>query len=55
MTVKIGDILVGIDIGTAKTCAVIGEVTPQGLDIIGLGSKPSSGMQKGAVTNIDGE
>ena len=54
MTVKIGDILVGIDIGTAKTCAVIGEVTPQGLDIIGLGSKPSSWMQKGAVTNIDG-
>ncbi len=53
MTVKIGDILAGVDIGSSKTCAVIGEVTPEGLNIIGAGSSPSKGIQKGAVTNID--
>ncbi len=53
MTVKLGDILVGLDIGTSKTCAIIGEVTPEGLNVIGAGSSPSKGIQKGAVTNID--
>lgn len=53
MSVKIGDILVGVDVGTSKTCALIGEVTQDGLDIIGVGSCASHGMQKGAVTNID--
>ena len=53
MTVKIGDILAGLDIGTSKTCAVIGELKPEGLDIIGVGSAPSKGIQKGAVTNIE--
>ena len=53
MTVKIGDILAGVDIGSSKTCAVIGEVTSEGLNIIGAGSSPSKGIQKGAVTNFD--
>ena len=53
MTVKTGDILAGLDIGTSKTSAIIGEVTDQGLSIIGAGSAPSKGIQKGAVTNID--
>ena len=53
MTVKIGDILVGVDIGTNKTCAVIGEVTEEGLNIIGAGDTASKGIQKGIVTNIE--
>ncbi len=53
MTVKIGDILVGLDVGTNKTCAIIGEVTEDGLNIIGAGDTASKGIQKGIVTNIE--
>ena len=53
MTIKPGAILAGLDIGTSKTCAIIGEVTEQGLNIIGAGSAPSKGIQKGAITNIE--
>jgi cell division protein FtsA len=47
------NILVGLDIGTTKTCAVVAEVTDTGLDIIGMGSYPSEGLRKGVVVNID--
>ncbi len=47
------DIVVGLDIGTTKTCAVVGEVTPAGIDIIGIGSHPSRGLKKGVVVNIE--
>ena len=54
MTFKQGEILAGLDIGTSKTCAIIAEVTSKGrLNIIGAGSAPSKGIQKGTVTNID--
>jgi cell division protein FtsA len=48
-----GDILVGLDIGTTKICAIVGEVTDDGIDIIGIGSHPSKGLRKGVVVNID--
>ncbi len=50
---KSGDILVGLDIGTTKICAIVGEVTDEGIDIIGIGSHPSKGLRKGVVVNID--
>jgi cell division protein FtsA len=50
---KNGDILVGLDIGTTKICAIVGEVTDDGIDIIGIGSHPSKGLRKGVVVNID--
>ncbi len=50
---KTGDILVGLDIGTTKICAIVGEVTDEGIDIIGVGSHPSKGLRKGVVVNID--
>ena len=51
---KSGDILVGLDIGTTKICAIVGEVTDDGtIDIIGIGSHPSKGLRKGVVVNID--
>ena len=50
---KSGDILVGLDIGTTKICAIVGEVTDEGIDVIGIGSHPSKGLRKGVVVNID--
>ena len=47
------EILVGLDIGTTKIACIIGEVTDDGLDIIGIGSHPSTGLRKGVVINID--
>jgi len=48
-----GKIVVGLDIGTTKICAVVGEVRPEGIEIIGMGSHPSEGLRKGVVINID--
>ncbi|RAL23486.1 cell division protein FtsA [Lujinxingia litoralis] len=48
-----GEIIVGLDIGTTKIACIIGEVTAEGIDIIGIGSHPSKGMRKGVVINID--
>ncbi|MBN2516156.1 MAG: cell division protein FtsA [Deltaproteobacteria bacterium] len=50
---KRSNVIVGLDIGTTKTCAIVGEVTDTGIDIIGIGSHPSHGLRKGVVVNID--
>ena len=47
------EFLVGIDIGTTKICAIVGQITETGVDIVGLGTRPSTGLRKGAVINID--
>jgi len=47
------NIVVGLDIGTTKTCVIVGEITNAGIDIIGMGSHLSSGLRKGIVVNID--
>lgn len=47
------NIVVGLDIGTTKVCAIVGEVTHDGIDIIGIGSHPSRGLRKGVVVNIE--
>ena len=47
-------VLVGIDVGTSKVCALIGEVGRDGrLTIMGHGTVPASGLKKGVVINID--
>ncbi len=46
-------IVVGLDIGTTKVCALIGEMTEQGVEIIGVGSHLSQGLRKGVVINIE--
>ncbi|RPI54475.1 MAG: cell division protein FtsA [Deltaproteobacteria bacterium] len=48
-----GNIIVGLDIGTTKICAVVGELNEKGADIIGVGTYPSVGLRKGVVVNID--
>jgi cell division protein FtsA len=47
------DIIVGLDIGTTKICAVVGEMVHDAVEIIGLGSHPSEGLRKGVVINIE--
>jgi cell division protein FtsA len=50
---KKNSIVVGLDIGTSKVCAVIGEMTENGVEIIGVGSHASQGLRKGVVINIE--
>ena len=47
------DIIVGLDIGTTKICAVVGDVHPEAIEIIGIGTHPSEGLRKGVVINIE--
>ena len=55
MTKKaVRDLIVGLDIGTSKVVAIVGGTTPDGrLEVVGLGSHPSRGMNKGVVVNIE--
>jgi len=47
-------ILVGLDIGTNKIAAVVGELTADGgIEVLGIGSSPSRGLKKGVVINIE--
>jgi cell division protein FtsA len=50
---QVGEVIVGLDIGTTKVAAVIGEVTSSGIDIIGVGTSPSEGLRQGVVVNIE--
>jgi cell division protein FtsA len=48
------DLIVGLDIGTTKICAVVGEVRENQVDIVGIGSAPTAGgLRKGVVVNIE--
>ena len=47
------DFIVGLDVGTTKICALVGQPTESGIEIVGIGSRPSTGLRKGAVINID--
>lgn len=47
------DLIVGLDIGTTKICAVVGVRSEKGVDIIGIGMHPSRGLRKGVVVDID--
>ena len=47
------DLIVGLDIGTTKICAVVGEASSEGVDVVGIGTSPSTGLRKGVVVNIE--
>ncbi len=48
------NLLVGLDIGTSKVVAIVGECAPDGsIEVIGIGSHPSRGLKKGVVVNIE--
>jgi cell division protein FtsA len=55
MTKKISNnLIVGLDIGTTKIVALVGEVNEDGrVDIVGIGSHPSRGLKRGVVVNIE--
>ncbi len=46
-------IIVGLDIGTTKITAVVGEMLEDEINVIGVGSHPSTGLRKGSVVNIE--
>jgi len=46
--------MVGLDIGTKKITAIIGEITEEGkVEVIGIGTADSKGLRKGVVVNLD--
>ncbi|NOT12331.1 MAG: cell division protein FtsA [Methylococcaceae bacterium] len=48
------NLIVGLDIGTSKVAAIVGELTIDGnIEIIGIGSTPSRGLKKGVVVNLE--
>ena len=47
------ELIVGLDIGTTKVAAIVGALTENGLDVIGVGTHPSRGVKKGVVVNMD--
>ncbi|WP_419786882.1 cell division protein FtsA [Pseudodesulfovibrio sp.] len=47
------DLIVGLDVGTTKICTVVGEASENGVDIIGIGTAPSTGLRRGVVVNIE--
>jgi len=48
------NLIVGLDIGTSKVVAIVGEIEPDGeIEIVGIGSHPSRGLKKGVVVNIE--
>jgi cell division protein FtsA len=47
-------LIVGLDIGTSKVVALVGEIDADGaMEVVGLGSHPSRGLKKGVVVNIE--
>lgn len=48
------NLIIGLDVGTSKVVAVVGEVTPDNkINIIGVGRQPSRGMDKGGVNDLN--
>jgi len=47
-------VIVGLDIGTSKVAAIVGEINENGeVEVIGIGSTPSRGLKKGVVINLE--
>jgi cell division protein FtsA len=47
-----GDLVVGLDVGTNKICTIVGEVRADDIFVVGVGIEPSQGMRKGIVNDI---
>ena len=48
------NLIVGLDIGTSKVVAIVGEITDEGnVEVIGIGTHPSRGLKRGVVVNIE--
>jgi cell division protein FtsA len=47
------DLIVGLDIGTTKICALVAEKSESGIDVVGIGTHPSRGLRRGVVVDMD--
>ncbi|KXZ14859.1 cell division protein FtsA [Bacillus nakamurai] len=47
------ELYVSLDIGTSNTKVIVGEMTDDSLNIIGVGNVPSEGLKKGSIVDID--
>ncbi len=48
------NLIIGLDIGTTKICAIVGEINPtSGVEVLGVGTYPSNGLKRGVVVNIE--
>ena len=45
--------IVGLDIGSAKTCAMMGEIDDEGIKFVAIGATESKGLRKGLIVNLD--
>ena len=52
MTKRSG-MVAALDLGTAKTCVVVGEVSERGIEVCGLGEAPSRGLRKGVIVHVE--
>jgi len=48
-----GELIVGLDIGTTKVAAIVGDCRPDSVDIVGIGTHGSRGLRRGVVTHIE--
>jgi len=48
-----GQVIVGLDVGTTKVCAIVGQYRGDEMNILSWGSSPSKGLRKGIVVNIE--
>jgi cell division protein FtsA len=53
MTRESKNLFVGLDIGTSKIVAIVGQLEGERLEVIGLGQAQSDGLKKGVVVNIE--
>ena len=53
MSKRTENLIVGLDIGTTKICCIVGNMTEDGLEVVGIGTSPSKGLRKGVVINIE--
>ena len=48
------NLIVGLDIGTSKVVAIVGEINNSDeIEVVGIGSHPSKGLKRGVVVNIE--
>jgi cell division protein FtsA len=46
--------LVGLDVGTSKVCAIVGEALDDGsIDVVGIGVAESRGIRRGVIVNLE--
>ncbi|MEW6299420.1 MAG: cell division protein FtsA [Thermodesulfobacteriota bacterium] len=46
-------LVVSLDVGTYKTAVIVAEVTPEGVEVAGIGTALSQGLRKGQIINVE--